>query len=627
MKKSLWIVFIVFSLSLLIQVCYSATMTSQHFRGGDAKFTNMSAGQIKTGNFIGNVTGNVIGNITGNTVGNVTGNLTGIVNGNRINAALFANLSTAVNSATTAGKTIEVSSPVTCNTLTVLSNRSIDVVYGGSINQSGTLTINGPFSAPLTQVFTGTGVVTGLKEAYPDWWTSNAIPGTTDMAAAWNKATAAATVIKGADTYAVSDTVLVGDGRTITGNCTLKAITGMANKPIIMIKEGDGSTVAWGVDIDSGVTIDGNDIALTGIEAYYARSGKLHPNKITRVNKYGILLGDAGAADVSTDIHVYGTVIWYHESGSPVLKTASYANPADSIGVYYRNCTDSRVINTTAVGFRVGFQTAAASGSIDYTQAHAWNRRAHGPLLAAFRSYGSNGSYEQCYADTPNNWYSADGTNYTQDAAITAVYGFYIDSYSQALVNCKVYMNTSVSFGATDELLTAVHFAKAEYGHIFGLQIKGAHADYQYLNVYGGTTSNVTIIGTGIPASGTLKNASTVFDQVGLRRINFAPTLLAIDGAAATVREMEISTAGLARWRLGGNNTAEAGTNAGTDFAIRSYNDAGSILYTPMTVTRSTGYVTLSRVPTYANNTDAIAGGLTAGQLYKTGGGTVMIVY
>jgi hypothetical protein len=153
MKRSILVTFVL--LSILMQISYSATLTSQHFQGGDAKFTNMSASQIK-----GPVTGDLMGNVTGNVTGNVNGNVTGIVNGNRINASLFANLSTAVSSATTVGKTIEVSSAVTCNTLTIPSNRGLSVVYGGNINQTGTLTINGPFSAPRSQVFTGTGTVT-----------------------------------------------------------------------------------------------------------------------------------------------------------------------------------------------------------------------------------------------------------------------------------------------------------------------------------------------------------------------------------------------------------------------------------------------------------------------------------
>jgi hypothetical protein len=196
------------------------------------------------------------------------------------------------------------------------------------------------------------------------------------------------------------------------------------------------------------------------------------------------------------------------------------------------------------------------------------------------------------------------------------------------LNNCKVYLNPSATYGLTDELVTAVHFAKAGYGFVFGLQIQGGvDTTGQYKYVYGGTTTNATILGTGIPGTGTLKNATSVFDQIGLRKVNINPTLVALDGAAATTREIEISTAGVSRWLMGSNNTAEGGSDAGSDFNIKCRKDDGTALYTPMTITRSSGYLTFGRVPTFADNTAALAGGLTSGQVYRKGGGDLMITY
>lgn len=57
---------------------------------------------------------------------------------------------------------------------------------GNVLNVSGTLTVNGPIQAGLYRIFSGK-VVFGsgsVRETHPEWWSENAIPGTTDMTAA-----------------------------------------------------------------------------------------------------------------------------------------------------------------------------------------------------------------------------------------------------------------------------------------------------------------------------------------------------------------------------------------------------------------------------------------------------------
>jgi hypothetical protein len=70
-----------------------------------------------------------------------------------------------------------------------------------------------------------------------------------------------------------------------------------------------------------------------------------------------------------------------------------------------------------------------------------------------------------------------------------------------------------------------------------------------------------------------------------------ANTRLVIDGDAGFNRLISYRTAGLQRFGLYVNNTAESGSNAGSDFAIRAYNDAGTLLNTPVFIKRSTGNV------------------------------------
>lgn len=89
-----------------------------------------------------------------------------------------------------------------------------------------------------------------------------------------------------------------------------------------------------------------------------------------------------------------------------------------------------------------------------------------------------------------------------------------------------------------------------------------------------------------------------------------------INGPAATSRLMLCRTAGVARWFTGGNGTAEGGANAGTDWILQAYSDAGALIGTALTVTRAT------MAATWANAVKSSSP--TAGVGYATGaGGTV----
>ena len=70
-----------------------------------------------------------------------------------------------------------------------------------------------------------------------------------------------------------------------------------------------------------------------------------------------------------------------------------------------------------------------------------------------------------------------------------------------------------------------------------------------------------------------------------------AATRLAIDGDAGQNRLISYRTGGLQRFGLYVNNTAESGSNAGSDFAVRAYSDAGTLLSTPLFIKRSTGNI------------------------------------
>jgi hypothetical protein len=74
-----------------------------------------------------------------------------------------------------------------------------------------------------------------------------------------------------------------------------------------------------------------------------------------------------------------------------------------------------------------------------------------------------------------------------------------------------------------------------------------------------------------------------------------ATTRLAIDGDAGQSRILSYRTGGVQRFGLYTNNTAETGSNVGSDFALRAYSDAGTLLSTPFFIKRSTGNVGINQ--------------------------------
>ena len=134
------------------------------------------------------------------------------------------------------------------------------------------------------------------------------------------------------------------------------------------------------------------------------------------------------------------------------------------------------------------------------------------------------------------------------------------------------------------------------------------------------TTQDIANLGnaSGVEGSGTINRLakftasstignSQLFDDgtsVGLGTITplgllhlykaAATTRMVIDGDAAQSRIITYRTGGVQRFGLYVNNTAESGSNVGSDFQIRAYSDAGTLLSTPLFIKRSTGAVTLS---------------------------------
>lgn len=120
--------------------------------------------------------------------------------------------------------------------------------------------------------------------------------------------------------------------------------------------------------------------------------------------------------------------------------------------------------------------------------------------------------------------------------------------------------------------------------------------------------SSVTLSDAGIfglPSGGgfnfnggnlTVTHSSGLLTYTGNLTIdNASDATMVIDkGASGDVARLSGKKAGVQRWIVAiGNNTAESGSNVGSDFAVSAYDDSGTFLSTPIFARRSTGVVRL----------------------------------
>ncbi|MCB0013766.1 MAG: hypothetical protein KDE34_17760 [Anaerolineales bacterium] len=96
-------------------------------------------------------------------------------------------------------------------------------------------------------------------------------------------------------------------------------------------------------------------------------------------------------------------------------------------------------------------------------------------------------------------------------------------------------------------------------------------------------------IGTNSPTVGLdLRDSS---DTVATLGDGTGPKLVTINGAAGQRRHWRILSNGSPRWSMGVDNSAESGSNAGSNFVIQNFSDAGGFLSNAISVYRSDGTI------------------------------------
>jgi hypothetical protein len=92
------------------------------------------------------------------------------------------------------------------------------------------------------------------------------------------------------------------------------------------------------------------------------------------------------------------------------------------------------------------------------------------------------------------------------------------------------------------------------------------------------------------------KNGGTVQGNITLSTTG-NPTL-ALSGGNGAIERISLDTNNKRRWAIFSSSTTESTNNVGSNFAIGRYDDAGTYMDSPITITRSTGEVKVAKAPT-----------------------------
>jgi hypothetical protein len=103
-----------------------------------------------------------------------------------------------------------------------------------------------------------------------------------------------------------------------------------------------------------------------------------------------------------------------------------------------------------------------------------------------------------------------------------------------------------------------------------------------YTTATGSTTSGQRVVITGTSMS--IQVPTTV------------DTRVSIDQSSGNAKQLRFQTSSSLRWIVQSNATAETGSNAGSDFRIEAYSDAGASLFNALSITRASGNATFNNL-------------------------------
>lgn len=111
-------------------------------------------------------------------------------------------------------------------------------------------------------------------------------------------------------------------------------------------------------------------------------------------------------------------------------------------------------------------------------------------------------------------------------------------------------------------------------------------------------------------------SSQTIVGNILITKANPSFTINA--SAAAQTGSVVFRTNASDRWKISKDNTAEGGADAGSDFVVNRYSDAGALLGAAVTITRSTGLTTLSSLSVSGTMTGDLTGNSSTATALQT---------
>jgi hypothetical protein len=393
---------------------------------------------------------------------------------------------------------------------------------------------------------------------------------------------------------------------------TLLSIVGIVASPIVY---GNGNSniiynifhdiTAWGCG--TGIYLKGHygttPTASPANSANYpdlvATQNTFRDIRLYYVNTAGVLV--AGAADTNTFENIWmilgGSnltgIIGVDLAADPTFTGNSYSNSSKFRGLVMS------VISTSVTGtfikssdYTLGneisdFEHDASTTQVGLTFLDTTN-------MESFRLTGKRiadaGAATHQLMDTRIGMQSTTDTAYADTS--TVVVSPSNGQSLQAADGCSLYVLNGASTLAT---LTVALPANPRNGQSFAISSANGLGVTTLTLTTGGRsiTGAITTLATGSYVCWRYYLASNYWLPAGPNRNIGQFPVLAVTGAAATYRILDFQTNLVNRWGLFADNSAESGSNAGSNLFLYGYTDAGAANATAsMVVTRSTGKVT-----------------------------------
>lgn len=323
----------------------------------------------------------------------------------------------------------------------------------------------------------------------------------------------------------------------------------------------------------------------------------------------GKLSGHHVVVDGYPELHIHDCRFGMNGAGDTGALAYLYMTGGGNGTVQVTNCQFNEFNNIAPVGALLAFgNLTSTSGSqlisLDTCHAEAYSTAIQTDATATTLS---NISLSNCSLwMSPNPFFSLNAATTTlTDLAIT---GCSISCNNFTLNNIQlnngviagniIYGNVTLGAGATGTLAWAgnnVQQTMIANGNWTSLFISGvvqgafSAPGTGHINAFLGQYIQLTssLSASGAPPQLVLGSNTSATEQ-----------RLLLNSAAGQIRDIGFQTAGNWRWWMGANGTAEGGSNAGSDFVLNAFNDAGTLLSTPITVTRATGNIALSTTTT-----------------------------